>query len=216
LHFNEAWNDIKSRLENLRTLGFDLFVTTTNMEAMKMVLADFPLANVEFHENRGRDIFPFTKTIDTIHKHNYSAACKLHSKRSIHRIDGDQIRNQLLNSLIGCEEKIKTIVERLASDRNLGIVVPYDFLIPHDYRNMASNREAVLNACKILDMDFNYDVFPAGSMFWFKPEALCDMKKFRSSDFDAEHGLTDGTLPHGIERVFCLLAAKSGYTTETC
>ena len=216
LHFNEAWNDIKSRLGALRTLGFDLFVTTTNVDAMKMVLADYPLAHVEFHENRGRDIFPFTKTIDLIYKHDYSAACKLHTKRSIHRIDGDEIRNQLLDSLIGCEKKTKTIIERLASNRKLGMIVPNDFLISHDYQNMACNRETVLNACAILDMDFDYDVFPAGSMFWFKPEALRDMNKFKSSDFDAEHGLADGTLPHGIERVFCLLAAKSGYTTETC
>lgn len=216
LHFNDVWSDIKSRLENFRTLKFDLFVTATNIEAVKMVLTDFPLAHVEYHENRGRDIFPFTKTIDLINKHNYSAACKLHTKRSIHRIDGDQIRNQLLDSLIGCEKTTKNIVERLASNRTLGMVVPDDFLILHDYRNMACNRETVLNACEILDMNFKYDVFPAGSMFWFKPEALRDMKKFKSSDFDAEHGLADGTLPHGIERVFCLLAAKSGYTTETC
>jgi lipopolysaccharide biosynthesis protein/SAM-dependent methyltransferase len=216
LHFNEAWSDIKSRLKNFRSLGFDLFVTATNIEAVKMVLTDFPLAHVEFHENRGRDIFPFTKTIDLINKNNYSAACKLHTKRSIHRIDGDEIRNQLLDSLIGCEKKTKDIVERLASNRTLGIVVPGDFLILHDHQNMACNRETVLNACEILDMNFKYDVFPAGSMFWFKPEALRDMKKFKPSDFDAEHGFADGTLPHGIERIFCLLAAKSGYTTETC
>ena len=181
-----------------------------------MVLSDFPFAHVEYHENRGRDIFPFTKPIELINKHNYDAACKLHTKRSIHRIDGDQIRNQLLDSLIGSEETITTIVERLGSNQSLGLIVPDDFLIAHDYRNMACNRETVVNACEILGLDFKYDVFPAGSMFWFRPNALGEMSKFKSSDFDAEHGLADGTLPHGIERIFCLLAAKSGYTTETC
>jgi len=96
------------------------------------------------------------------------------------------------------------------------MVVPADFLMAHNYENMESNQQTVAEASRILNINFQYDIFPAGSMFWFKPEALRDLNKFKSSDFDVEHGLADGTLPHGIERIFCLLAKKSGYRVETC
>jgi len=216
VHYCEVWPDIRSKLESCRSLGFDLFVTTTNKDSIPLILADYPDAHVELHENRGRDIFPFTKTIEHISKCNYRAVCKLHTKRSVYRVDGDLLRDQLLNSLIGDEKKIIDIVNRFAVDKSLGMVVPADFLMAHNYENMESNQQTVAEASRILNINFQYDIFPAGSMFWFKPEALRDLNKFKSSDFDVEHGLADGTLPHGIERIFCLLAKKSGYRVETC
>jgi len=180
------------------------------------ILADYPNAYVELHENRGRDIFPFINTIKDVIKFKYKAICKLHTKRSVYRVDGDLLRDQLLSSLIGDERKIIDIVTRFSHDSSLGMIVPTDFLMKHTGENMESNHDTVARASKILNLEFRYDTFPAGSMFWFKPEALRDLNKFKSSDFDVEHGLADGTLPHGVERIFCLLAKKSGYRVETC
>ncbi|WP_341522512.1 glycoside hydrolase family 99-like domain-containing protein [Pseudomonas sp. G.S.17] len=216
IHYPELWPEIKTKLDNTSHFGFDLYVTTTSKEAADLVRADFPDAIIELDENRGRDIFPLTKIIDRIYQKSYRAVCKLHTKRSIYRDNGNEIREELFDCLVGDKETVASIIKRFELDSTLGMIIPENYLITHTYRNMKYNHETVKYACKTLDLKFKYDTFPAGSMFWFKPEALRDLNKFKSSDFDVEHGLADGTLPHGIERIFCLLAKKSGYRVETC
>jgi len=216
IHYFELWSEIKEKLAAMTPLGFDLFVTTTKKETIDLVLADYPMAVVELYDNRGRDVLPFIKMIDRVKEQGYSAVCKVHTKRSLHRVDGDHIRMDLLGSLMGDEKSIRAIVERFESNSTLGMIIPERYLMAHNATNMADNRTGVATACEVLGIDFHHDVFPAGSMFWFRPEALADLSLFTSADFDIEHGLVDGTLPHTIERVFCLLAKKSGYSVEVC
>ena len=81
---------------------------------------------------------------------------------------------------------------------------------------MTFDREVVDFACKTLKVSFVYDTFPAGSMFWFRPDALKRLGSLRMANFDVERGLADGTLPHAIERIFCVLAKESGYSVDVC
>jgi lipopolysaccharide biosynthesis protein len=53
-------------------------------------------------------------------------------------------------------------------------------------------------------------------MFWFRPDALKRLGSLRMANFDVERGLADGTLPHAIERIFCVLAKESGYSVDVC
>lgn len=216
VHYLELWPEIRQHLENLRHLGFDLFVTTTNREALSAIRVECPGAYIELHENRGRDIFPFVKTLNIITQLGYKIACKLHTKMSVYREDGAYIRAQLISNLIGSPPNVDDIVSRLHGNKTLGMIVPEDYLIAHNAQNMLDNNTNMSSLCRTLELDFKFDFFPAGSMFWFKPDAIRDLCRLKSSDFDVEHGLVDGTMPHAIERIFCLLAAKSGYTTETC
>jgi len=216
IHYAELWPELRQSLEKLRHFDFDLFVTTTNKDIVTLVRSEFPEAVIELHENRGRDIYPFVKILETISKLGYRAACKMHTKMSVYREDGSDIRNQLINSLIGSQSTVNEIITRLETNKSLGIIVPENYLIAHNDQNMMDNRDHTSVLSRTLGLSFKYDVFPAGSMFWFKPEAIRDLCRLKSSDFDIEHGLVDGTMPHAIERIFCLLAAKSGYTTETC
>ncbi|MGV6396603.1 glycoside hydrolase family 99-like domain-containing protein [Pseudomonas caspiana] len=216
IHYSELWPELSKSLENIRHLGFDLFVTTTSKYIINSVRAEFPDAVTELHENRGRDIYPFIKMLETISKLGYRAVCKLHTKMSVYREDGPDIRNQLIDRLIGSQSTVNEIVTRMETNKSLGIIVPENYLIAHNNQNMMDNGDHTSSLCRALGLSFKHDVFPAGSMFWFKPEAIRDLCTLKSSDFDVEHGLVDGTMPHAIERIFCLLAAKSGYTTETC
>ncbi|MNJ59189.1 hypothetical protein D3C77_548580 [compost metagenome] len=81
---------------------------------------------------------------------------------------------------------------------------------------MKYNHEDIANASRLLGLDFTRDSFPAGSMFWFRPEALVALEAILPAYFDVERGLSDGTLPHAIERLICLLVKKAGYTVSAC
>jgi lipopolysaccharide biosynthesis protein len=216
VHYAELWPEIKKQLTVLKDFGFDLFATATTKESVRLVLADFPDALVEIQENRGRDVFPFTRMLDRIREHGYLAVCKLHTKRSVYRNDGDDIRAELFSSLLGSDGVVNSIVDKFRGDQNLGLVVPENYLIPHTDHNMTFDHEVVARACGVLDIDFKYDCFPAGSMYWFRPKALEALCMFKSSDFDIEQGLVDGTLPHAIERIVCLVTKQSGYTVSVC
>ncbi|MDG1581184.1 glycoside hydrolase family 99-like domain-containing protein [Pseudomonas sp. GOM6] len=216
LHYLELWPEIKSHLKSLESIGFDLFVTTTDKAGIDIVSADFPRALVEYHENRGRDIFPLTKIINFISTLNYTAVCKIHTKKSVYRNDGDDIRGDLLEALIGDKEATSKIVHRFEENQNLGMIIPESYLTEHTDRNMTFDHEVVQKACGIQNIKFRYDKFPAGSMFWFRPAALISLNKFKSCDFDGEQGLVDGTLPHAIERIFCLIAYENNFTVEVC
>lgn len=56
-------------------------------------------------------------------------------------------------------------------------------------------------------------IFPAGSMFWFRPKALSTLIDFDFSmeEFPEEKGQTDGTLAHAIERGLLFVVEHNGY-----
>ncbi len=56
------------------------------------------------------------------------------------------------------------------------------------------------------------ECFVTGSMFWFKPEALSNLLSLNvsTSDYPIEEGQIDGTIMHGLERVFTILCQSIG------
>ena len=54
--------------------------------------------------------------------------------------------------------------------------------------------------------------FPAGSMFWTRPEVLLPLADLGldAADFGPETGAVDGTLAHAVERYLGVLAVSQG------
>jgi lipopolysaccharide biosynthesis protein len=217
LHYVEVWPKICELIKkSFDNIEFDLFVTGTTLEALSLVNNDFPKANLLFVENRGRDILPFIKILKSVIDLGYVAACKIHSKRSLYRNDGDVIRNELFQSLLGSRDIIRSFIADFENDDKLGMIVPEKYLLEHNDINMTYDREIVIDLSKLLGIRFKYDVFPAGSMFWFKPESLKELLRLYSgSEFDIESGLADGTTAHGIERLFCSIVKHAGYRVKS-
>ncbi len=214
IHYTEVWGSINSYLSNLNDFGFDLYVTITNTSnnIVDEIIRSYPEAHICLVENRGRDIRPFIETYKKIKDLGYSAICKIHSKKSAYRDDGEKIRDEIYDALLGSKERVKHIIEEFETNEStIGLLTPGKYLIPHSDKNMTYDREIVHALAQLLEIDFEYSVFPAGSMFWFKPEALKGLEKIEDHLFEIEEGLADGTLAHGIERLFISIVGKSEY-----
>ena len=165
-------------------------------------------------ENRGRDIRPFMEVLSLLCKIDIKYVCKIHTKKSLHRADGDQWRRVIYDSLLGLNAF--AVINSIGSknDCGIGLLAPKDHLLPMD-SYWGLNRDAVLrfgarmglSASEILS-----SAFPAGSMFWARTNAISPLLALIDCDnFEYEAGQIDGTCAHAIERLFSLSASRVGY-----
>ena len=215
-HYLEVVPSVIEYLQSLAPKGFDLYVTSCSADILNIFVKEYPHCNVRLVENRGRDILPFIGVLREIIDLGYSAVCKIHTKRSLYRNDGDAIRAEQFFSLLGSVESVNRILERFKVDQALGLVVPERYLLEHTDHNMTYDHVVVSDVCKVINLEFKYSVFPAGSMFWFRPKALESLLRLSSEHFPLEAGLADGTPAHAVERVFSLVAKAHGYHTVVC
>ncbi|MFN5351332.1 MAG: glycoside hydrolase family 99-like domain-containing protein, partial [Alphaproteobacteria bacterium] len=214
LHYIDLWPEIWLMIKKLEPLKFDLYVSVTSADAAPIILKDCPDAVIRLVDNRGRDVLPFIEILKLISHINYDAVCKIHSKKSPHRIDGSELRQSILDSLLANEKHVKKIINLFKNNEKIGLFASKEHYFPHDEKNMASNLEHYDYLCQKLGTTKQWDSFPAGSMFWFRQKALELLLNLSSNDFNIEHGMLDGTLPHSIERLFSIIVKHSGYKVE--
>ncbi|QWA29946.1 glycoside hydrolase family 99-like domain-containing protein [Pseudomonas sp. RC3H12] len=216
VHYVDVFDELEPYLQNLQRVGCDFYFTVTSREAALRVRESYPDAAVLLVENRGRDVLPFIKVLSSIRSLGYEAICKLHGKKSSYRSDGNEIRNELVSALAGSTDKVLEAVGRFKTDPALGLLAPSKYLIEHTDWNMKYNHDDIAHASRLLGLEFVRGRFPAGSMFWLRPEALEGLEAILPAYFDIERGLSDGTLPHAIERLVGLLVEKTGYNVSSC
>lgn len=212
-HYPEILRAMSGYVANLIDFGCDIFVTATTADCIALAWEFWPEANVRAVENRGRDILPFLQIYGEVAALGYRGICKVHTKRSVYRDDGDSIRDDLMEVLLGSREKIKANLALLDSAPDVGIIAPSAYLLAHTDHNMTYNHNVVHNVCREMKVAFRYSQFPAGSMFWFKPQAMKPLLKLKPALFGVEKGLADGTHAHAVERTFCVAAEAEGYRT---
>ena len=203
----------------------DLIVTVRpdiNVDSLKRIKTIF--SNVFFirTDNRGRDIRPFLQALRFANDLQYKYVCKLHTKKSLHRVDGSRWRDELFDRLIRSSAHVEKIIDRLKTQQHLGLLAPVGCITNlSDGPINIGNRKWLDRLFERLDMSElsnSYDTqFPAGSMYWARVAALehlLDENVFNLGDFELEAGQLDGTLAHSVERVIGLVVKKSGYTVE--
>lgn len=200
-------------------LPWRIVVTTPaqHVDAAHQALAAHGLqGEVMAVENHGRDILPFLEVAELL-QDQHDVILKLHTKRSSHRSNGDQWRQELLQRLVqgGRAARIHAAFQ---ADPSLGMVAAEGHLLPiAEY--IGGNGPALqrLQARVGLHAAADGSQFGAGSMGWWRLRALrplLDAHLYRSN-FEAEHGQIDGTLAHAIERVFGTCCEHAGLRVAT-
>jgi len=217
VYYADLWSEIAAQLASEIKEPFNLVLTTPLDEPFAPPASDL-LQGFEIlrYENKGRDILPFLRALrDT--RFRFEIGLKLHTKKSLHREDGEKWRRFLLAALVR-DGASGSITKLLRSDPNLGFVAPEGHWAPLA-EHIGSNHETILRLMELCrvdagERDIETGRFIAGSMFWFRRQAL------DAIDFDAvvelfheERGETDGTPAHAMERLFALLGEKRGYVT---
>jgi lipopolysaccharide biosynthesis protein len=212
----DAWAEILIRLEAL-TFAYQLVVTSPYPEAGLQLPRN--AIETDFHRtpNLGRDIKPFLTAFETTRLAN-DICLKIHTKKSLHRRDGDRWRRAIFDDLIGDSKQARRIIALLKENPNIGVVSPNRHLVPvamFPGSNLASLKQ-LFEVYEIVAAtpELSRELFVAGSMFWFRSSALSPLRG-KSIDFEPEHGQLDGTMAHAHERVFSSLAESRGFVSVT-
>ncbi len=175
-------------------------------------------AEVHAFANHGRDILPFLHVAGRLLDEGEDLVLKLHTKRSTHRADGEQWRNELVARLLA-PDRAAAIAQAFAAEPGLGLVAPEGHVQPLHFYWGANERNVrvLLSRLGIAQPNLEHDTFIAGSMFWARLPALRPLLDghLQPSQFEAEAGQVDGTLAHAIERVFALAAREAGFRQAT-
>lgn len=203
----------------------DLFVTVKkdiSLNALEKIKNRFPNVFILMTENQGRDIRPFLLAYKHVNQLGYRYACKLHTKKSPQRTDGENLRESLIASLVGSHEDVTNIVRQFSLNDKLGLLAPpnslMDLSIPYKHIDNKKWLDHLLARLGTSEQIGRYTFhFPAGSMYWFRVSALLpllDESVVAPDEFELEAGQLDGTLAHAVERIIGLLPSQLGY--EMC
>jgi hypothetical protein len=214
--YPDFWEEIAPLLA-AQTFGFDLFVTLTEgptTPALRArIVAAHPGAQVWVLPNHGRDIWPFIHLVNAGVFTPYRALCKLHSKKSPHRGDGDQWRQSLIGGILGDPVRTATRLARFVADDAAGFWVA-DGHAYHgdDWWGINRAQGLALLARAGIETGAQPLAFPAGSIYWVKPQLLDALRGLglAADDFEPEQALVDGTLAHAMERSLGVLATHLG------
>ena len=198
---------------------FDLYITTPFEADVPFILntaaSVAACTSVCIVENRGRDVRPFLMLLRSGLLDGYKAVLKIHGKKSMYSARGADWRRQLNGDLFGTSlTALKSIA--LFDDPAVGIVGPLRFFLTHpQFGGANEGRLAELLTAVGLTVPLNDPplAFYAGSMFWFRPEALAPLALLPESllAFEDEAGQQNYTLAHACERAFALVARHAGY-----
>jgi lipopolysaccharide biosynthesis protein len=222
LHYDDLLEDMAPFIRNAGDA--DIFISLRSdvtAQHCETVARLFPQARLAVFPNRGRDIQPFMQTLKLLSAHGYELVCKVHSKKSLHRPDGQAMRTNAMRDLLGSPEAVERVVERFRGDKTLGLLAPKGSLLNLGLpAHHVLNRRWLTRLFQELELqhllpDFRCR-FVAGSMFWFRLDAVkaINCLALRADDFEDELGQLDGTLAHGIERIFVAVAERQQFRAE--
>jgi lipopolysaccharide biosynthesis protein len=212
--YPEIWPELVQRIERI-PVPTDVVVTLVEGHSAGLldeVVATFPGVVVETLPNRGRDMWSLVRTAELGLIGDYDAVLKLHTKRSVHRLDGAAWRDRLLDGLCPSPERIGLILELLRRDATVGMVAPAGAVLGREFWGGNAPLIDALAARTGISVDPESVWFPGGSMFWSRPAPLNRLRKaaLTLADFEHEVIALDATTAHALERFIGALVTDAG------
>lgn len=214
--YPDVWREIA---QHLNALPVDLDVIATvpddpefDQVARAIVHSDAPRAHVVRQPNVGRDVLGFIHLVNSGALSRYDAVCKLHTKKSLHLMNGAAWRQELIEGLLP-SSGTDTLLEAFLQDESAQMLVPDRFLYRGDtwwsINKPVAERLVEGKGMTLTPGDLN---FAAGSMFWCKPKVLNEIRHlaFLPDQFVVEKGQLDGTTAHAFERLTGFICARVG------
>ena len=210
----DTFQSIAGRLERYEP-NCDLYITLPPLGCNQKIAAirqRFPRARFFIADNRGRDVLPFLSLIQSLNARRlqYDYICKLHTKKSPHRRDGNAWLDEMVNCLLPMEghQRIKELFQP-----GVGMLIPRDHAV--SLREFMGGNEGlldvILNAHGALDRKNESSYFSSGTMFWVHGEVLRNLSTDEHAyRFEYERSQVDGTLAHAWERAMTLLVQARG------
>lgn len=223
LFYQDLIEELASSISALEQAGlrFDLLLSIPNtwaIEDVRKAITQLAPRKTLLVENRGRDVLPFLKLAREADQMGYSYGCKIHSKKSLHIAGGDRWRSSIYGALLAPNWAAAASALFETASR-CGIYVPEAMLRTcKDANAMRDNRENVMRLLGEIGADIrNLDQFVAGTMFWFRMDAIRPALDLRFDDdwFGPELGAIDGTMAHAFERSFVHIANGAGFELST-
>lgn len=222
IYYDDLINDIINKINNI-PVKYDLFISTDTeikKEIIEQNIKQFSKAynyEISIFKNKGRDVLPF---LIQMHNHikNYKYICHIHSKKTKFINFGDEWRNYLYNNLLGSENIVSEILSDFEFKNQLGIIFPepfYKVLLSYGTEITEKDKYYMNYLLKKINKSFrigNKIEFPIGNMFWAKVKSIYQIFELDFKyEFPEENYQIDGTIMHGIERIWLYLVKLNGY-----
>lgn len=221
------WPELAACIRNVRE-PHDLFITYVNEETVREAKAEFPNARFVRCENRGYDVWPFLKVLQTLRLEDYGCVVKLHTKRDIDQdmeinrtwLGGAAWRNHLL-SFIRSGAQWRRTLSRLRRP-GVGMVADRHLVFGRDTTESRlratydrARREIESLSGRSLKTEGWY---VAGTMFAARPEALRPLmlRHYSAEMFDVSSGHDRETFAHVMERMLGLSVHAAGLRIAAC
>ena len=219
-------NEIINKTNNIPS-KFDLFITTTSLNESKFIednIKQYSKAdnyNIMYFENKGRDILPFLKQLKLKFK-KYKYVCHIHTKKT-NNINfpyfGHSWREYIFNNLLGSKEIVSEILTDFENYNKLGFIFPetfYEVYLVFGKELNNKNKKYMNLILKTLFPNKKYEVgkmieFPEGNMFWAKIASIYQIFNIDYELFPKEEGQIDGTILHGVQRIWLFLVKINGF-----
>ncbi len=203
------------------TSPIDILVSVVNehdRETLELKFAGYDRGSVDIRvvPNKGRDLGPFLTAFGEQILNNYDIVGHFHTKRSPHT-QPEFVKiwvDFLLVHLLGDDSipMADRILGAMADNKQIGIVFPDDPNISTWGPNLIHAKELA----KKLGIDElpNSIIFPLGSMFWARVDAIAPLLSIGLTwdDYPLEPVPADGTMLHAMERIIPLVVLKTGHT----
>jgi FMN phosphatase YigB (HAD superfamily) len=203
---------------------FDLLVSTdqpAKKSAIEAVAARAGLVHrcrVLLVENRGRNFGPLVAVFgqDIL---RYDLVLHVHTKKSLFSgAEQTRWRDEIYRALFANSACAAIALALLEEDRQIGLFFPetsaHIVYWAHTWLSNIGTGHGLLARLGLSYDGFDaYLDYPVGGMFWARVDALRPLLTagLTLADFPEEHGQTDGTLAHAIERVVPLVCRAQGY-----